>query len=79
MPFMKLDREAGAKAEAPASGVHRRIKCFLAYLANDSLVPERERPNAATLADWIRHCKSTGLYEQEKLLYQQEGSAHTGG
>jgi len=67
------EAEAEAKTEARASGVLRRIKRFLAYLANGSIVPDRERPNAATLADWIRHCKRTGLYEQGKLLYEQGG------
>jgi hypothetical protein len=67
------EAEAEAKAEARASGVLRRIKRFLAYLANGSIVPDRERPSAATLADWIRHCKRTGLYEQGKLLYEQGG------
>ena len=54
------ETEAEAKAEARASGVLRRIKRFLAYLANGSIVPDRERPNAATLADWIRHCHLSG-------------------
>ena len=67
------ETEAKAKAEARASGVLRRMKRFLTYLANGSIVPDRERPNAATLADWIRHCKRTGLYEQGKLLYEQGG------
>ena len=67
------EAEAKAKDEARASGVHRRIKRFLAYLTNSSIVPDRERPNAATLADWIRHCKRTGLYEQGKLLYEHGG------
>lgn len=67
------EAEAKAKEDARASGVHRRIKRFLAYLTNGLLVPDRERPNAATLADWIRHCKRTGLYEQGKLLYEQGG------
>jgi hypothetical protein len=53
--------------------VLRRIKRFLTYFANGSIVPDHKRPNAATLADWIRHCKRTGLYEQGKLLYEQGG------
>lgn len=65
--------EAKTKAEARASGVHRQIKRFLAYLTNGSAVPERKRPNDATLADWLRQCKRTGLYEQGKLLYEQGG------
>ena len=36
-------------------------------------VPARERPNDATLAEWIRHCKRSGLYEQGKLLYEMGG------
>jgi hypothetical protein len=36
-------------------------------------VPAKERPNDATLAEWIRHCKRAGLYEQGKLLYEKGG------
>jgi hypothetical protein len=36
-------------------------------------MPSSERPNDATLAEWIRHCKRAGLYEQGKLLYEQGG------
>ncbi len=34
---------------------------------------ERDRPSDATLAEWIRHCKRSGLYEQGKLLYERGG------
>ena len=36
-------------------------------------VPERERPSDATLAEWIRHCKRAGSYEQGKILYEKGG------
>jgi hypothetical protein len=36
-------------------------------------VPAGERPGDATLADWIRHCKRSGMYEQGKLLYEKGG------
>lgn len=35
--------------------------------------PDHERPNDTTLAEWIRHCKRAGLYEQGKLLYEKGG------
>lgn len=36
-------------------------------------IPDRERPNDATLAEWIRHCKRSGLYQQGKVLYEKGG------
>ena len=32
-----------------------------------------KKPHDATLAEWIRHCKRAGLYEQGKLLYEKGG------
>jgi hypothetical protein len=31
------------------------------------------RSSDATLAEWIRHCKRAGLYEQGKILYEKGG------
>ena len=36
-------------------------------------IPGKDRQSDATLAEWIRHCKRTGLYEQGKLLYEKGG------
>ena len=67
------DEEAAAKATARAAGTNRRVKRFLSYLQQGLAIPTRELPNDATLAEWIRHCKRSGLYEQGKLLYEQGG------
>jgi hypothetical protein len=67
--------ETKLKAEARASGTLRRIKGFLGFLEQGLAVPEEERPTDATLADWIRHCKRSGFYEQGKLLYEKGGLA----
>ncbi len=67
------DEEAEAKTSARAAGTNRRVKRFLSYLEQGLAIPPREMPNDPTLAEWIRHCKRTGLYEQGKLLYEQGG------
>ena len=36
-------------------------------------IPDHERPSDATPAEWIRHCKRAGLYEQGKLFYEKDG------
>ena len=36
-------------------------------------VPTNERQGDATLVNWIRHCKRSGMYEQGKLLYEKGG------
>ena len=61
------------KAEGQAKGTNRWVKRYLAYLEQGVAVPEKERPNDATLAEWIRHCKRSGLYKQGKLLYENGG------
>ncbi|HWE63948.1 MAG TPA: hypothetical protein VHB98_19715 [Chloroflexota bacterium] len=65
--------EGRAKATARAAGVNRRIKRYLAYIRQGVAIPARERQGAATLAEWVRQCKRTGLYEEGKLLYEQGG------
>ncbi len=65
--------EEQIKKEGRSQGVSRRIKRYLAYLEQGVPVPAGERPGDATLADWIRHCKRSGMYEQGKLLYEKGG------
>lgn len=67
------EEEERAKAEGRSKGTNRRIKRYLAYLEQAVPVPEKDRPNDATLAEWLRHCKRAGLYEQGKLLYEKGG------
>ena len=65
--------EEEIKKEGRAQGVSRRIKRYLAYLEQGVPVPAGERPGDATIADWIRHCKRSCMYEQGKLLYERGG------
>ncbi len=65
--------EERLKAEGRAKGTLRRIKRYISFIEQDMPVPEKERPNDATLAEWIRHSKRSGLYEQGKLLYEKGG------
>ena len=67
------DDEERLKAEGRAKGTNRHIKRYLAYLEQGIAVPEEEHPNDATLAEWLRHAKRSGLYEQGKLLYEKGG------
>ncbi|MBU4480511.1 site-specific DNA-methyltransferase [Patescibacteria group bacterium] len=67
------EEEERAKREARVKGLGRRVKRYFAQLELGAAIPEKERPNDATLAEWIRHCKRAGLYEQGKLLYEKGG------
>lgn len=67
------EEEEKAKREARVKGLGRRVKRYIAQLEQGAIIPDHERPNDATLAEWIRHCKRAGLYEQGKLLYEKGG------
>jgi len=67
------EEEKKLKAEGRSKGTNRRIKRYISFLEQGVTIPEKERPNDATLAEWIRHCKRSGLYEQGKLLYERGG------
>lgn len=65
--------EEQLKKDGRTRGTLRRIKRFVAFLRQSVIVPERDRPNAATLAEWLRHSKRSGLHEYGKLLYEKGG------
>ena len=67
------EEEERLKAEGRSKGTNRRAKHLLALLEDGVAIPDRDRPGDATLAEWIRHCKRCGLYEQGKLLYEKGG------
>jgi len=67
------EEEKKLKAEGRAKGTHRRIKRFIAYLQQGIAIPQNEQPNEATLLEWLRYCKRSGLYAQGKLLYEKGG------
>jgi|GEM_PF-841718 len=67
------EEEEKAKREARVKGLGRRVKRYIAQLEQGAIIHENERPNDATIAEWIRHCKRAGLYEQGKLLYDKGG------
>ena len=67
------EEEEEAKREARVKGLSRRVKRYLVQLEQGAAIPDSERPNDATLAEWIRHCKRAGLYEQGKLLFEKGG------
>lgn len=67
------EEEVKAKTESRTKGTGRRIKRYISMLEQSISMPERERPSDASLAEWIRHCKRSGLYEQGKLLYEKGG------
>jgi len=65
--------EEHLKQEGRAAGLSRSIKRYLSYLEQNIPVPEKERPGDATIAEWIRHAKRSGLYGEGKLLYEKGG------
>jgi len=65
--------EEQAKADGRTKGTGRRIKRYLAMLAEGIEIPEGERSSDATLAEWVRHCKRSGMYGQGKELYERGG------
>ncbi len=67
------EEEKRLKAEGRSKGTQRSIKRYIAFLQQGVAIPEKERPNDSTLAEWIRHCKRSGLFEQGKLLYEKGG------
>ena len=51
----------------------RRVNRYIAQLEQGVIISDRDRPNDATLAEWVRHCKRAGFYDQGKFLYEKGG------
>lgn len=67
------DEEKKIKSEGRAKGIARRIRHYLAHLEQGIPIREQDRPSDTTLADWLRHCRRAGMYEQGKVLYEKGG------
>jgi len=67
------DPEKKEKGSERQRAVRRKIQRFCNLLNALDAISENQRPDAATLAEWIRHCRRTGLHAQGKLLYERGG------
>jgi DNA modification methylase len=67
------DEEEKIKIEGRAKGIARRIRHYIAHLEQGIPFREQDRPSDSTLADWLRHCRRAGMYEQGKVLYEKGG------
>jgi len=65
--------EKKEKGSERQRAVRRKIQRFCNILEAGDAIPESERPDAPTLAEWIRHCRRTGLHTQGRLLYTRGG------
>ena len=67
------EEEDRAKREARTKGLGRRIKHYIAQLEQGAVIADHDRQKDSTLAEWLRHCKRSGLYEQGKIIYEKGG------
>jgi len=67
------DEEKKIKSDGRAKGIARRIRHYIAHLEQGVPIREQDRPSDSTLADWLRHCRRAGMYEQGKVLYEKGG------
>jgi len=67
------EEEKKIKSEGRAKGIARRIRHYIAHLEQGIPIRDQDRPNDSTLADWLRHCRRSGMYEQGKALYEKGG------
>ena len=67
------EEEEKRLAEMRAHGVGRRIKRYVTCLEQGVPIPPNQQQSDATLAQWISHCRTAGLYAQAALLYEKGG------
>jgi hypothetical protein len=69
--------ERHEKGNERERAVRRKIQRFCKLIEGGEAVPESQRSDSNTLAEWIRHCRRTGLHAQGKLLYERGGDLST--
>jgi hypothetical protein len=68
------EEEERVKAEGRQSGLTRKIKRYVSCIEAGLPVSGLPSiPSNSDLAEWVRHCKRAGLYEQGKVLYEKGG------
>ena len=67
------EQEKTEKSSERSRAVRRNIQHLFNLLEGAEAVAETDRPETSTLAEWIRHCRRTGLHAQGKLLYERGG------
>jgi len=67
------ESDRAARAERRGQAAHRQIRRLCRLLRAGEVVPHSMQPNSATLAEWIRYCKKSELYEEGKLLFEKGG------
>jgi len=67
------DAEIAEKFSERQRAVRRKIQRFFNMLVREEVISETQRPDTRILAEWIRHCRRTGLHAQGKLLYERGG------
>lgn len=65
--------EKKEKGSERQRAVRRKMQRFCNLLEAGGAITETQRPDAPTLAEWLRHCRRTGLHAQGKLLYERGG------
>lgn len=67
------EEEEKLKAEIRSKGSNRKIKRYINLIIQGSQIPDSLLPSNATLVEWIRQCKLSGMFEEGKLLYEKGG------
>ena len=65
--------EKKEKGSERQRAVRRKMQRFCNLLEAGGAITEDQRPDTQTLAEWIGHCRRTGLHAQGKLLYERGG------
>jgi hypothetical protein len=61
--------EEELKLRGRRAGTNRRVRRFLALLDAGDEVPDRLRPSPSDLAEWIRHCQRSAMFDEGRRLY----------
>lgn len=69
----QTDDERAVLKEDRQKGTSRQIRRYVRHLVQGLPLPEEKKPDAQTIADWIKHCRRVGMYQEGAILYEKGG------
>jgi len=74
----QTDDESAVLKESRDKGTSRQIRKYIRHLVQGLPLPEEKKPDAETIADWIKHCRRVGMYPEGVMLYEKGGLVISG-
>ena len=67
------EEECEKKRLSRFRGLNHKITKYIDFIEKELAIPGKFKYDMSTLAEWIHHCRRSGLYDKGKILYERGG------